>query len=78
MAAVTVRNLPDETLRALKQRAARGGRSTEAEIRAILEQAVRPQVGLGSALAQIGREIGGVDLTVKRKRSPIKLAQFES
>lgn len=78
MAAVTVRNLPDETLRALKQRAAQGGRSTEAEIRAILEQAVRPQVGLGSALAQIGREIGGVDLTVKRKRSPIKSAQFES
>ena len=38
MAAVTVRNIPDETLRALKLRAAQCGRSTEAEIRAILEK----------------------------------------
>lgn len=78
MAAVTVRNLPDETLRALKQRAARSGRSTEAEIRAILEQSVRPAVGIGSALAQIGREIGGADLTVRRKRSPVRPARFGS
>ena len=40
MAAVTIRNLTDETHRALKQRAAHHGRSTEAEIRAILEDAV--------------------------------------
>ena len=43
MAAVTVRNLPEETHRALKLRAARNGRSTEAEIRVILEEAVRPE-----------------------------------
>ena len=51
MSAVTVRNLPDETLRALKLRAAQNGRDTEAEIRHILENAVRLKVGIGSALA---------------------------
>ena len=39
MAAITIRNLSDETHRALKARAALSGRSTEAEIRLILEQA---------------------------------------
>ena len=43
MAAVTIRNLPDETLRALKKRAEQCGRSTEAEMRVILQNAVRPQ-----------------------------------
>lgn len=58
MAAITIRNLPEETHRALKVRAARHGRSTEAEIRDILEQAARPEerIKLGSLLAEIGRE----------------------
>ncbi len=77
MAAITVRNLPDETLRALKVRAAKEGRSTEAEIREILAQAVRSPVGIGSALADIGRKLGGVDLEVARHRSVIKPAEFE-
>ena len=42
MASVTVRNLPDEVHRALRVRAAQHGRSTEAEIRDILEIAARP------------------------------------
>ena len=46
MSAVTVRNLPEETHRALKHRAAQHGRSTEAEIRYILENAVRPKMGI--------------------------------
>ena len=36
MAMLTVRNLPDEVHRALRVRAALRGRSTEAEVRAIL------------------------------------------
>ncbi|HEX5314163.1 MAG TPA: Arc family DNA-binding protein, partial [Gammaproteobacteria bacterium] len=53
MPAVTVRNLPAETHRALKLRAARHGRSTEAEIRAILEDATiaENRLKIGSALA---------------------------
>jgi antitoxin FitA len=58
MPAVTIRNLSDETHRALRVRATHHGRSAEAEIRAILEAAVRPsqRVKLGSLLVDIGRE----------------------
>jgi len=76
MAAVTVRNLPDETLRALKLRAAKGGRSTEAEIREILADAVRSPIGLGSALESIGKRLGGVELKIRAKRSAVKPARF--
>ncbi|AAB91722.1 plasmid stability protein stbC (plasmid) [Sinorhizobium numidicum] len=62
MANVTVRNLPDEVHRALRVRAAMHGRSTEAEIRDILETTVRPpeRVKLGSLLASIAHEAGGL------------------
>ncbi len=57
MAILTVRNLPAEVHRALRVRAAQHGRSTEAEVRDILESAVKPEgrVKLGSLLAEIGR-----------------------
>lgn len=79
MASVTVRNLPDETHRALRVRAAMHGLSTEAEIRAILENAVRPEsrIKLGSLLAEIGREVGGVDLEIERDRTPVEPVGFE-
>jgi len=79
MASVTVRNLPDETHRALRVRAALHGRSTEAEIRAILESSVRPdgRVKLGTLLAEIGREVGGVDLEIERDRLPAEPMSFE-
>jgi plasmid stability protein len=77
--AVTVRNLPEETHRALRLRAARHGRSTEAEIRAILEAAVRPETGLriGAELAAFGRLLGGAELTINRDRTPPEPAAFE-
>ena len=57
MAILTVRNVPDEVHRALRVRAALRGRSTEAEVRAILEETVLPEgrVGLGSLLTAVGR-----------------------
>lgn len=79
MAAITVRNLPEETHRALKMRAAQHGRSTEAEIRDILEKAVRPvrRVQIGSELAAFGQLLDGLDLDIVRDRSPIEPADFE-
>jgi plasmid stability protein len=59
---LTVRNVPADVVRALKARALGEGRSTEAEIRVILEAAVRPAVGMGTALAALGKKFGGVDL----------------
>ncbi len=78
MAAVTVRNIPEKTHRALKLRAARNGRSTEAEIRKILEDTVSPsaEVGLGSQLAALGRRFGGIDIKITRDPRPIEPADF--
>ena len=78
MAALTVRNLPEETRRALKVRAARNGRSTEAEVRDILEQAVRPpeRLKIGSELAAFGRRFGGVDIEASRDPGPTEPATF--
>ena len=58
MPSITVRNVPDEVHRALRVRAAQHGHSTEAEIRDILANAVKPQgrKQLGSLLAEIGRQ----------------------
>jgi len=79
MASVTIRNLPEETHRALRVRAATHGRSTEAEIRTILENAVRPEnrIKLGSLLADIGREVGGVELEIERDRTASEPVSFE-
>jgi len=60
VAAVTIRNLSEAAHRALKARAAQHNRSTEAEIRAILEAAVLPEgrVRLGTALSEASRKMG--------------------
>lgn len=79
MAVITVRNLSDEVHRALRIRAAQHGRSTEAEVRDILEQAVRPdgRPRLGTLLAEIGREAGGIDFEIQRDRSRTDPMSFE-
>jgi plasmid stability protein len=79
MPAVTVRNLPKEVHRALKLRAARNARITEAEIRVILEEAVSPKarIRIGSELAAFGKRFGGIDLDIHRDQTPTKPAVFE-
>jgi len=74
MAAIVIRNLSSETHRALQARALQHGRSTEAEVRAILDEAVRPKerVKLGSALAVFGRSVGGLDLDISRDPTPAR------
>ncbi|MDQ2696498.1 MAG: Arc family DNA-binding protein [Pseudomonadota bacterium] len=83
MAMLTVRNLPEEVHRALRVRAAAHGRSTEAEVRAILEEAVRPEgrVKLGSLLADIGRRARLTDedfaVFAQRDRAPAQPMSLE-
>ena len=82
---LTVRNLSEETHRALRVRAARHGRSTEAEVRIILEENVLPpkRLKIGSEIQRIAREVGGPqigkidDLKITRHRSPIRGADFK-
>jgi len=72
MATITIRNLPNETHRTLKQRATKNGRSMAAEVRAILEEAVFPvsRTLIGSELAAFGRRFGGIDLDIARDQTP--------
>jgi plasmid stability protein len=64
MSSISVRDLPEATHRALRVRAAQNGRSTEAEVRAILEAAVKPQerVKMGSVLSAFGDRYQLADL----------------
>lgn len=52
---VTIRNLSDEVHRAIRQRAAGNERSVEAEMRAILTEAVKPpeRIKLGTLLTGV-------------------------
>lgn len=79
MAAITVRNLSDATHRALKARAAGHGRSTEAEVRAILDDAVAApdRVRLGSLLAGIATDVGQVDLDLERDPTSTEPPAFD-
>jgi plasmid stability protein len=52
MAILNIRNLPDDVYARLRVRAARSGRSMEAEARAILTAAVRP--------AEAARDVAGL------------------
>ena len=83
MAAVTIRKLSESAHRALKVRAARNNRSTEAEMRAILEAAARPaeRLRLGTALADRSRKIGLANADVEaleriRDRRPAEPLRF--
>ena len=84
MAMLTVRNLSDETHRALRVRAAMHGHSMEAEVREILESAVAPEgrIKLGSLLAEIGRNAKLTDdefavFAQVRDKSPARPMDFE-
>jgi hypothetical protein len=48
-------------------------------VRAILEQAARPQgrIQLGSLLAEIGQEAGGFDMVIERDKTQAKPIVFE-
>jgi plasmid stability protein len=76
MSALTIRNLPEETHRALRARVQRHGRSTEAEVRAILREAVRPTRGVGSTLHEIGIAVGGAELDLRRSTDAPQPADF--
>jgi antitoxin FitA len=80
MPAVTVRNIPDATHRALRLRAAQAGRSTEAEIRYILEEAVQPaleRLKVGDAIHQIAMKYGGFELELPKRTDLPEPAVFD-
>jgi len=79
MASITIRQLPEETKRKLKIRAAENGRSMEQEAREIIRAELnrpepngRPKTGadLLKAIRDIFEPLGGVDLEIP-PREPI-------
>ncbi|TGD99390.1 FitA-like ribbon-helix-helix domain-containing protein [Methylobacterium nonmethylotrophicum] len=66
MATLTIRNLDTQMKEALRLRAARNGRSIEAEVGAILAEAVAPPphgtVNLAEAIRRRFAPLGGVEL----------------
>ena len=71
MAQLIVRNLPDELVRRLKERATRHGRSTEAEHRELLREALLaekapPLKELIAAIPNVGRD---ADFSRPRRRA---------
>ncbi|WP_110650102.1 FitA-like ribbon-helix-helix domain-containing protein [Salinicola peritrichatus] len=84
MGMMTIRSIPDEVHNALRARAKRHNRSTEAEVRAILEEATRPEkrLHMGDALAALGRKVGLTNEDVAlfdqaRDKTPAKPMRFE-
>ena len=64
MGTLTIRQLDEQTHARLRGRAAKHGRSVEAEVRAILDAAVgRPEENILLNLHAKMSEVGGVDLT---------------
>lgn len=80
MAAISVRDLDEDVAGRLKMRAARHGRSMEAEVRAILSEAVAADEEDPPNLAQAIREcfsvVGGVDLEIPLRREMPRAAEF--
>jgi len=76
---VSIRNLDERVKARLRVRAARHGRSMEAEMRAILTEAVsEPEEdgGLFQALADRFGALGGVDLDIPSRRTPPRAADL--
>ena len=75
MASITIRNLDDSIKTCLRMRAASHGRSMEEEVRLILAEAVErdpaPEKGLGTALHELFKPLGGVELELP-SRDPMR------
>lgn len=79
VAAMSIRNLDERVMELLRIRAARHGRSMEAEVRAILVDAVgEPDdaPGLLDVLAERFAEVGGVELDLPRRDAVPRAPEF--
>jgi plasmid stability protein len=81
VATLTIRGLNDETKARLRVSAARHGRSMEAEVRNILEEALpspRASGGLGSRIRARFAAAGGVELDLPRRSEMPRAASLRA
>jgi antitoxin FitA len=77
---MSIRNLDDRVKERLRVRAARHGRSMEAEVRAILTEAVSEPdraPGLLDAIHDRFSELGGVELDLPPRSTGVRAAEFQ-
>lgn len=84
---LVIHDVDEATQQRLRERAARHGRSVDAELREILKRVLqdeaelqaspRPKKKLGSAIREIFEPLGGVDLPDVRDRTPHKPISFD-
>jgi plasmid stability protein len=73
MGSLSIRGLEDDLIRRLRLRAARHGRSAEAEVREMLREGLRDEGG--PSLAELAAELRR--LTAGRRHTPAELLQRE-
>ena len=75
MASITIRNLDDEIKQNLRVRAAENGHSMEEEVREILRYTLDvdplPEKNLGTAIHQLFKAAGGIELDIP-PRQPMR------
>ncbi len=81
MASITVRNLDEGLKRRLRIRAAERGHSMEQEVREILRAALAeesaPPGNLGTAIHELFKPFGGVDLPIPPREPMREVPQFD-
>ncbi len=76
VADLSIRNIDDGVRDRLRLRAARNGRSMEAEAREILSAAVEPAANWLMDLRESCAAVGGVDLDLPRRAEAARSAEF--
>ena len=81
MTTITVRNIEDDLKLRLRVRAAERGHSMEEEVRSILRSALHreepPAKGLGTAIHELFKPFGGVELDIPRREPMRELPRFD-
>ena len=81
MASITVRKIEDELKQRLRMRAAEHGRSMEEEARSILRSALGgeavPEKDLGTAIHELFKPFGGVELEIPPREPMRELPRFD-
>lgn len=81
MTTITVRNIEDDLKLRLRVRAAERGHSMEEEVRSILRSALHREEstpkGLGTAIHELFKPFGGVELDIPRREPMRELPRFD-
>lgn len=76
MTTIVVRNLDEGVKQRLRVRAAKHGRSMEAEVRSILEESVRERENFAVAIMETFAKYGGVELDIPPRTEMLRDVVF--